>query len=673
MRPGRIVLAVALFTRLATFADASLAQATEDPSAAVISVQVEPTDISAEIGQPLQFNAVGLDAAGKPVAAPVTMWFAAPWDLGSADANGIVRPQAPGLLRVGAKVGNKIGYARVMVRAWPVEGIDVEPAAVSIVVGGHAQLSATPRTARGNPRRELSVEWATETPSVAAVDAAGVVMGLGLGHATIRASVGGVVSKTQVEVIANPVSRLSVTAATSHARTGDVVHFTARSFAASGPLAKSIAPSWSVEGDGATIWPDGAFVAEQPGTYVVSAEIGNRRAQASVVIAPRNVQRELEVVAHVIPDQKMPYAEQWIFGNAAYLSSIGDKLWVYDISDPEHPKLSDFVTVDARLINDTSVSADGKVGILTREGTSNRRNGIVFLDTSDPLHPKVASEYTQTVTGGVHSAFLDGHYAYITDDATGSMRVIDFSNVKAPKEVARWQVENPISGTTEYPLGIISSGRFLHDVYVKDGLAYLSYWRDGLVILDVGSGIKKGSPENPQFVSQLRFDYYQPYGNGWNAGAHVAFRYKNYVYVGDEVLPAEYNIASNYRIPVQGIVHVVDVADIAHPRQVASYAVPEAGAHNMWVEDDLLYMGYYNGGGRVLDVSGELRGDLYRQGREVARLATGDPEGFRPNLPMAWGGQPHQGLIYFNDINSGLWITRLGKPKMSGSTTGGPN
>ena len=52
------------------------------------------------------------------------------------------------------------------------------------------------------------------------------------------------------------------------------------------------------------------------------------------------------------------------------------------------------------------------------------------------------------------------------------------------------------------------------------------------------------------------------------------------------------------------------------------------------------------------------------QGREVARLATGDPDGFRSNLPMAWGGQPHNGMIYFNDINSGLWVTRLGKAKM---------
>ena len=78
----------------------------------------------------------------------------------------------------------------------------------------------------------------------------------------------------------------------------------------------------------------------------------------------------------------------------------------------------------------------------------------------------------------------------------------------------------------------------------------------------------------------------------------------------------------------------------------------------MWVENDVMYIGYYSGGARVVDVSGELRGNLYRQGREMARLWTGDAKGFRPNIPFAWGAQPHDGLIYFNDIHTGIWVTK---------------
>jgi hypothetical protein len=314
-------------------------------------------------------------------------------------------------------------------------------------------------------------------------------------------------------------------------------------------------------------------------------------------------------------------------------------------------------------------TADGKILVISREGASNRKNGIAFYDTSDPAHPKFISDYTATVTGGVHSAYVNDHYVYLTDDATGSMRVIDFADVKNPKEVARWQTESPTVGTIRTKEGEQIAGRYLHDLQVKDGLAYLAYWHDGLVILDVGAGIKGGSPEHPQFVSQLRFNHHDLYGDGWLAGTHSVFRYGKYVFLGDEVFPAFFDIKSTKRIPVRGIVHVIDVSDINQPRKVAEYPVPEGGAHNMWVENDVMYLGYYSGGGRVVDVSGELRGDLYQQGREIARVWTGDPEGYRPNLTFTWGAQPHNGLIYFNDVNSGLWIVKLGEKIEKGSTT----
>ena len=137
----------------------------------------------------------------------------------------------------------------------------------------------------------------------------------------------------------------------------------------------------------------------------------------------------------------------------------------------------------------------------------------------------------------------------------------------------------------------------------------------------------------------------------------------------ESIFPSFFDISSHRRIPVRGICHVLDISDIDHPKKVAEYPVPEGGAHNIWVEDGLMYMGYYSGGGRVVDVSGELRGDLYRQGREIGRLFTGDPDSYRPNLPFTWGAQPYKGLIYFNDINSGLWIVKLGDKIDKGSTT----
>jgi len=649
--------------------DTAAKQETPSTSVAPAVVEITPGTLDAHVGEKVKFSAAAKDAAGNPIDAKVSVWFAAPFDLAGADESGEVTFHAPGIVTVGAVIAGKTGYAKVNVGTSKIASIEIEQP-TAIVAGSAEKLTVIARTNNGNPRSDAKITWASDKTSVATVDAAGLVTGVAPGSATIKATSDEASGKVTVQVVRDAVRKLSVKPATTDARTGDVVHFTA-----SAPSVR-----WSVSDSGAAIYDDGAFVAEKAGTYVITASSGQHSASASVVVRPRNVEREVEVVSHV-PMPELQMSEEWIIGHHAYLSTIADKVFVYDISDPANPKQLDSLKVDARLINDISTTPDEKIGVFTREGASNRKNGIVFLDTSDPAHLKVLSEYTATVTGGVHSAYIDGHYVYLTDDATGSMRVIDFQDVKHPKEVARYQVENPTVVTLNTEMGSMSSGRYLHDLQVKDGIAYLAYWRDGLVILDVGNGVAGGSPENPKLISQYRFNHYELYGDGWLAGTHSVFRYKNYLFVGDEVFPAIFSIEDRDRIPVRAILHVMDISDLKHPKKVAEYEVPEGGSHNFWVANDMLYEGYYSGGARVLDISGELRGDLYRQGREIARFWTGDSKGYRPNLPFVWGGQPCSvtcdtpelnGLMYFNDIHSGLWITKLGSPKFEGSTSAPP-
>ena len=632
-------------------------------TAAVKNVQITPSTREAEVGQQVRLTVVATDASGNVISDKPPTYFAGPFDIAAVDDEGNVRLFGTGQVTVGAIVGGKPGFTTFMVKAPSVKTVEISSIKSPLVVGGSVQLDAVTRIASGNPRTGVPVSWTSDNPQVATVAAGGVVTGVGPGKATITATAGSGTSTTTVSVVKNNLRNLTVTGAAPAARTGDVIRFKAQ-----GDPAGDFSTRWSVSGNGATIDSDGALVAELPGTYIVTATSGKLSSSSSIVVAPRNLEQEVEVVGRA-PLKEFQGAEQWIIGNYAYYSTISDKFLVYDISDPAHPKLTDTVKVDARLVNDIMTTADGKILVISREGASNRKNGIALYDTSDPSHPKLISEYTATVTGGVHSAYVHDHYVYLTDDATGSMRVIDFADVKNPKEVARWQTENPLAEMITTKEGGQIGGRYLHDLQVKDGLAYLAYWHDGLVILDVGAGMKGGSPEHPQLVSQFRFNHNELYGNGWLAGTHSVYRYKNYVFVGDEVFPSFFDIRSNKRIPVRGIVHVIDVSDINNPRKVAEYPVPEGGAHNMWVENDVMYLGYYSGGGRVVDVSGELRGDLYRQGREIARIYTGDPDGFRPNLAFTWGAQPHNGLIYFNDVNSGLWIVKLGEKIERGSTT----
>jgi plastocyanin len=639
------------------------------------TVEISPTKVEAHVGDKVKFSAVAKDASGKVLDVKPMIWFAVPPDIAAADADGTVIFRAPGVVTVGAVVAGKPGFTLATVLVSPPAKVDVTPVSQTMVVGGSSVLTATARSENGDPRTDASIRWTSKSPTIAKVDDAGLVSGVAPGKTTLVASSGPASGEVTIQVIADTIQKLSVTPATISAKTGDVVRFAGKAEGAKGVSDKDLLVNWSVSGQGATIYADGGFVAEIPGTYEVTAAVGRHTAMGSIVVTPRNVGREIDIVSH-IPTKGADGAviqttEEWVVGNHLYYATLADKIFSYDISDPGHPKALDTLKADARLINDLSTTPDEKVGVFTREGASNRKNGIVFFDPTDPAHLKVLSEYTETVTGGVHSAYINGHYVYITDDATGSLRIIDFADPKKPKEVARWQTEKTEAQTINSPLGegMITVGRYLHDLQVKDGLAYLAYWRDGLVILDVGNGIKGGSPENPKLVAQYKFNHYELYGNGWLAGTHTTFRYKNYVFVGDEVFPGNFDIDSKERIPVRGILHVMDVSDIEHPREVAIYEVPEGGIHNVWADNDILYAGDYAGGGRVLDISGELRGNLYQQGREIATFWTGDPGGYRVNLPFTWGAQPANGMIFFNDINSGIWIVKLGKPKFQGSTT----
>jgi hypothetical protein len=530
-------------------------------------------------------------------------------------------------------------------------------------VGQRALMTATVRAANGDVRTD-EVTWSSSAPAVVSVSSAGAVQALAAGRATITAATGRARATRELTVVGDAIRSARVTGPET-ARTGDVLRFRATAQNAAGGEVAGLSPVWTMSPGSGLIDADGAFVAEEPGVYTVSASFGSAVADATVRVSARDVRRQTETVGRA-PLPAMLTAEFWPHPNGrnAYLSTIGDKVFALDISDPARPTITDSIVVDARTINDVMTTADGRFGVMTREGASSRRNGIVILSFEDPAHPKPIAEYTETVTGGVHSAFVYtqpryGTHVYLTDDATGSMRVIDINDPRTPKEVGRWQTER-------------GAGRSLHDIDIRDGLAYLSYWNDGLIVLDVGNGSKGGSPTNPQLVSQHAYDLEGLYrdvaaegGPGFIRGTHTAWRHENYVFVGDEVFSAK---PLGLTIPNLGLgkangrLHVIDVSDIEHPREVAYYEPKDGGVHNVWVQGDTLLIGDYQGGLRVVDISGELKGDLLAQGREIAHVHTGDSKGFIPNAAMTWGAFYQNGIIWVNDIFSGLWgITLLPK------------
>jgi hypothetical protein len=99
-----------------------------------------------------------------------------------------------------------------------------------------------------------------------------------------------------------------------------------------------------------------------------------------------------------------------------------------------------------------------------------------------------------------------------------------------------------------------------------------------------------------------------------------------------------------------GDIHVVDVSDLARPREVALFHLDGAGTHNFWVDEarQVLYAAYYNGGVVAIDISGTLSGDL--SGRLLSQVRPGGA-----GNTYTWGVQLANGSLYAIDMLSGLW------------------
>ncbi|MFW6078881.1 MAG: Ig-like domain-containing protein [Gemmatimonadota bacterium] len=634
---------------LSAFVLAGALQAAAGAAAPPDSVVVSPGAFELAVDDSHAMRVEVYDADGDRVANPSVRWVASDADVLSVDTEGVVTALRPGTAQVLAVVGGEVGYAEVTVPQLPPAAIEIEVPVDAVPAGASAPLDVTVRTRIGDVLQASGVRFRSDDEEVAGVDATGRVYGRSPGETVVYAFAGDAEAAARVRVAPKTADSYELVTPEYTVRTGDVVRLRVRAEDGSGGEVDGIRPLWAVAGPGARIEEErgeGVFVASEPGRYPVSATIGEGTVRTTVVeVVERPTPAEIELVGRG-PIEAHNSGDMWVFEGEdgrdyVYIGTfMYDWMKVWDVTDPSNPVLTDSVQVDARRINDVKIHPNRRLGLITREGASDRRNGIVLLDLGDPAHPTILSEYTETVSGGVHNVWIDGEneLVYACHNGTSDMHIIDISDPRAPREVGRW--------------GLDKERKTLHDVIVQDGYAYLSYWDDGLVILDVGAGTHDGTPTEPAFVS--RYSY--PQGH-----THVAWRHGRYVFVGDEIFPTEWD--PSRPIEARGYVHVLDVSDIDHPVEVAKYEVPEAGAHNVWVDDDdRLYVGYYQAGLRVVDVSGELRGDLYEQGREIANFPMIDARSVVPNWPMTWGAQIFKGRIYSSDMNSGLWITRLTPP-----------
>jgi hypothetical protein len=643
------------------------------PTVPVAKVVAEPAKVVARAGQTAPLKVTAYDAAGNVVPNAVIRVNmprrSAAWADNQVQAFTVGEFVAT-IVATGAAGTPPVTIEVPVTIEWPplkALEISADPGRLyaGVTIGHHAKAV----NEDGSERPTTLVTWSSSDPKVATVDRFGFVTAVTAGRATLTASFEGATATRAVTVVANPVAAIDLGIKETTIRTGDVIDLVGTPRRADGGAVNDIPVTWSYtylapEGNtpkapgGAGIIDNGLFVANYPGLYTILAQAGPAHARMTLEVTQRDVKQRFVVTGRgIIRDTHT--SDLWPYTGSDGRDYCIVGTWggdgyahVFDITDPTNIVRTHSVQVDARTINDVTVSPDGRFAVVAREGASNRRNGVVFLDLKDPAKPVVASSFDVELTGGVHNMFATEDHLFAVSGGAKYV-IVNAEDIYKPSYVSEYRHPNAR----------------LHDLWVRDGVAYSAQGGVGTIVVDVGNGNWGGSLAEPKLINTVPID-----------SGHEIYPYfqkatgKTYLFVGDEQMNRRgrawegsgYSLSGPDGPPKGGIpqtsggyTHIVDFTDPMNPRKVGRYHLEDYGSHDIIVENDVLYQAYYDGGVRLVDVSGRLMGNLYDQGREIAVFKPYDPEGYTPNAPFVMNAMPWKGHILFTDFNSGLWMAKL--------------
>lgn len=286
------------------------------------------------------------------------------------------------------------------------------------------------------------------------VDESNNVFALKSGSATINVVFDGIKSSKNITIKKNPVTNIDLNfEKQKEIRTGDVLDFDAIAYDKKGNIIDGLDIDFSFKGKSfdksnsasGLILQDGRFVGDVAGKYIITASFGKISKSKVLNVFERNIKREIKKIgAGSVNDRHT--SDFWVFEGVDKKDYAVTGTWgsdgtayFWDVTNPSNIKKIDSVQVDARTVNDVKVSPDGKICIISREGASNRKNGIIIIDVSNPSDVKIISEYTKNLTGGVHNLFIDEKYVYALSGGQ-KYYILDIADPKNPKEVGMFEI-----------------------------------------------------------------------------------------------------------------------------------------------------------------------------------------------------------------------------------------
>ncbi len=264
--------------------------------------------------------------------------------------------------------------------------------------------------------------------------------------------------------------------------------------------------------------------------------------------------------------------------------------------------------------------------------------GVAIVEVTDPHTPQPIGLYHGQAVGSaqhwcnVHTTSVDvdangdGSTILVSSDDTADMRVLDIRDLDQAREVGRY-----IRSDAD------AKSIFVHDSTIAGERVYVAYWGGGLVILDkaqLESGAEVTPLNEPGSIDPDGFEVHHSYPTADG----------NFVFIEDEIDGKRRRMSQ---------VRLWDIRDLSAPREVLDVELedPIASPHNLLVDGDLLYVGWYQEGVRVF------------------RYDASDPE--RPLVEPAYAQRVRARKTpgVFDSPYDGIWGVRVHDCEVEGKTT----
>ena len=264
----------------------SSAPPTAPQAAAVASVSVTLSATSLLPSATSTATAVVKDVRGVVLTGRTIAWTSSASSVATVDGAGGVTAVGAGSATITATCEGQSGAATLTVSP-PVASVSVSVASPSLLPGASTTARATLTDASGATLTGRSVQWASLTPNVATIDAAGVVSAVTPGTAVISATSEGKTGSTAVTVLA-PVATVTVVLSTAVVLPGASVSTTVEAKDVNGTVLQGRAVTYASSAPTvASVSTAGVVTAIAPGTAVISAIAEGKLGTASLtVLAP---------------------------------------------------------------------------------------------------------------------------------------------------------------------------------------------------------------------------------------------------------------------------------------------------------------------------------------------------------------------------------------------------